>query len=323
MTDPTPTDRIERFVRSFTDQIAVAFAAVEVPDPRPAKPTLGERLRELEWENAALTESRDSLADELAQQKRVTVAANDAIRRANERIGNMTEHIAELDEAVRKHQRELHDAVRAIPQSVQDANPEADSVAELITATVEQLRGELRAATDRADTHYSERERAARDLDQIRATVPGELLTPPGGASTAQLVEALVADWKRRGNHFDQLRDELIRTREELAQLRITHHDWVNGNHEKPVGLSETIQRINDVVTMQIEALSPTSGTGKTVDIRRRMLAKYPIAHDVEHLADEYLIKRAMNSIEREEGEGLLEAAALLIAHYDALQAAK
>lgn len=119
---------------------------------------------------------------------------------------------------------------------------------------------------------------------------------------------------------IERLRNDLTNTWQELTNLRNTHHEWVNGQREKPLGLSETIQRMNDVITQQIETMSPTSGTGKVVDIRRRRLAEHTIREDVERLDDESLIKQAIEQIEQEDPEWLLEAAALLIAHYDAMQ---
>lgn len=124
---------------------------------------------------------------------------------------------------------------------------------------------------------------------------------------------------------------------EELTQLRRVHHEMVNGQREKPVGLSEILLRMNEVITAHAERLSPTSGTARTVDIRRRMLAKYSVAHDMEHLDDGYLLLAAQALVTGEygmwpwgserfnrvqaDGTQLPTAAALIIAHYDAAQA--
>lgn len=80
------------------------------------------------------------------------------------------------------------------------------------------------------------------------------------------IIDALVA-YQTEHNRVVRENDEVRKVNEHLRQL----------------SLDNTMLRLNDVITEQIQAVGATSGIAKAADIRRRQLAKYSLQHDREH----------------------------------------
>lgn len=309
--DQEALDRINATAKAIADAFSNA-ATVTAP---PRKP-VGERMREMEWQERTL---------------RAEVAARD------DTIAQLQTDLVDMTESRDYWQDRRRNEIDAQEELAQQ---------KLTTA-------EFRKANERLHTDLTD---AWQELTALQ-TAWGELVSlltfGPGTVvldeddnlevleTIRDLQASVTTDQETIATlrtHLTAASEENERLRRELTDLRNTHHEWVNGQHPKQPTLSESIQRINDVVTMQIETMSPTSGTGRTVDIRRRQLAKYPISHDVEHLTDGTLGQaiRALVNLNRREwpwsqemwqdilesGDAYCHAAALLIAKHDATREA-
>lgn len=296
--DSLPTT-IHKFCEQWKADQELREAAVEA-----------ERQWEVRWENLRVTlighglGIDDDTTDELLQALRTELTALSTLRA---RVKSQQERL------------DKRDANAAAAEELAERDRTIEQQRLVINAAREELTAIRAAVAETPTLHFLHDDGPLDIIATVNHMVTVLRNRDANAQAEQQRLNAELIELRTRNER--QFAD-LTTTRQELTKLSNTHHEWVNGQRQKPPSLNDLMTKMNDVIVAQMEMLSPTSGTYKAVDIRRRMLAKYSVEHDAAQLPDEYLINRALDAIGRREPEGLLEAAALLIAHYDAIREA-